>query len=241
LPRAEQIERRPTSPVIAGPPIRVVAGDDSYLVREGIRHVLGNQDEVELVGLCQDYDELLETVRVETPAVVLADIRMPPTHSDEGVRLAAELRRAQPEIGVILLSQFADARYAIRLFELGSEGRGYLLKERLADSAELLGAIWEIAGGGSVVDAKVVDVLVAARAASEQSAVARLTPREREVLAALAQGKSNQAIANSLFLSKRGVETHISSIFGKLGLPQDEANVSRRVTAALMFLADETV
>jgi len=227
--------------VTAGVPVRVVAGDDSYLIREGIRHVLEHQDDVELVGLCEDYDQLLEAIHVETPAVVLADIRMPPTHSDEGVRLAAELRHAQPEVGVILLSQFADARYAIRLFELGSERRGYLLKERLADSGELLTAIRNIADGGSVVDAKVVDALVAARAASEQSAVAALTPREREVLGALAQGKSNQAIADSLFLSKRGVETHVSAIFGKLRLPQDEANVSRRVTAALMFLADDTV
>lgn len=218
--------------------IKVVVADDNLLIREGLREVLRSQPGLEVVASCEDLPSLLETVESTRPDVVLTDIKMPPSRSDEGIQAATILRTTQPSVGVIVLSQFADPPYAISLLETGSDGRGYLLKERLHDAAQLRSAVEIVADGGSVIDPKVVELLVAARMRSSESPLAELTPREREVLAEIAQGKSNAAIAASFVLTKRSVEKHINSIFLKLGLA-DADSVSKRVKAALLFLADE--
>ena len=212
--------------------------DDNLLIREGLREVLRSQPGLEVVASCEDLPSLLETVESTRPDVVLTDIKMPPSRSDEGIQAATILRTSQPSVGVIVLSQFADPPYAISLLESGSDGRGYLLKERLHDAAQLRSAVEIVADGGSIIDPKVVELLVAARMRSSESPLAELTPREREVLAEIAQGKSNAAIATSFVLTKRSVEKHINSIFLKLGLA-DADSVSKRVKAALLFLADE--
>jgi DNA-binding NarL/FixJ family response regulator len=218
--------------------IRVVIAEDSLLVREGIVKLLETSDEVEVVAQCEDLPGLIEAVASTEPDVVLTDIRMPPTGTDEGIRAAARLRAERPGIGVVVLSQYAEPAYALELFDGGSEGRAYLLKERVSDPAQLVGAIREVARGGSVVDPKVVEVLVAARTRAPASALERLTPRETEVLAEIAQGKNNAAVAASLVLSERAVEKHINSLFSKLGL-SEEPEVHRRVKAVLLFLAEE--
>jgi DNA-binding NarL/FixJ family response regulator len=174
----------------------------------------------------------------EQPDVVLTDIRMPPTHTDEGIRIAAELRETHPRMGVVILSQFSDPIYALALLEHGSDGRAYLLKERVHNRAELMAAIRAVAEGGSMIDPKVVESLVVARGRAQSSPLNELTSRELQVLGEIAQGKSNTAIAESLYLTKRAVEKHINAIFWKLGLA-DAADVSKRVKAALMFLAEE--
>jgi DNA-binding NarL/FixJ family response regulator len=219
-------------------PVRVVIADDSLLVREGLEQVLAGQPSIQVVGSYADLPSLLHAVDADPPDVVLTDIRMPPSLTDEGIRVAALLRESHPDVGVIVLSQYAEPVYALALFESGSDGRAYLLKERLHDREQLLDAVETVAGGGSVVDTKVVDVLVAARSRAERSSLAELTPREREVLALIAQGKSNSAIAEALVLTKRAVEKHINSIFSKLGLT-DAGDASKRVKATLAFLADE--
>jgi DNA-binding NarL/FixJ family response regulator len=219
-------------------PIKVVLAEDSYLVREGVRRLLEHEPDIDLVGVCEDYDSLLEAIAGTEPDVLLTDIRMPPTGTDEGVRAAERLRRLRPDAGVVLLSQFADPAYALAFLEGGTEGRAYLLKERVADLDQLLAAIREVARGGSVIDPKVVEALVAARSRNAQSPLARLTPREREVLALLAEGRSNAAVADGLVLSERAVEKHINSIFAKLGLPEAR-DAHRRVKAVLLFLADQ--
>jgi DNA-binding NarL/FixJ family response regulator len=219
-------------------PIKVVLAEDSYLVREGVRRLLESEPDIDLVGVCEDYDSLLEAIAGAEPDVLLTDIRMPPTGTDEGVRAAEQLRRLRPEAGVVLLSQYADPAYALAFLEGGTEGRAYLLKERVADLDQLLAAIREVARGGSVIDPKVVEALVAARSRNAQSPLARLTPREREVLALLAEGRSNAAVADGLVLSERAVEKHINSIFAKLGLPEAR-DAHRRVKAVLLFLADQ--
>jgi DNA-binding NarL/FixJ family response regulator len=219
-------------------PIKVVLAEDSYLVREGVRRLLESEPDIDLVGVCEDYDSLLEAIAGAEPDVLLTDIRMPPTGTDEGVRAAERLRRLRPEAGVVLLSQYADPAYALAFLEGGTEGRAYLLKERVADLDQLLAAIREVARGGSVIDPKVVETLVAARSRNAQSPLARLTPREREVLALLAEGRSNAAVADGLVLSERAVEKHINSIFAKLGLPEAR-DAHRRVKAVLLFLADQ--
>ena len=219
-------------------PIKVVLAEDSYLVREGVRRLLEHEPDIDLVGVCEDYDSLLEAIAGTEPDVLLTDIRMPPTGTDEGVRAAERLRQLRPEAGVVLLSQYADPAYALAFLEGGTEGRAYLLKERVADLDELLAAIREVARGGSVIDPKVVEALVAARSRNAQSPLARLTPREREVLALLAEGRSNAAVADGLVLSERAVEKHINSIFAKLGLPEAR-DAHRRVKAVLLFLADQ--
>ncbi|MFZ0382234.1 MAG: response regulator transcription factor [Solirubrobacteraceae bacterium] len=216
--------------------IRLIVGDDEYLIREALQHILANVSDVDVVGFCTDADSLLAAVEEEEPNAVLTDIRMPPTHTDEGIRVAQTLRASHPSIGVVALSQFADPDYALALLDAGSAGRAYLLKERVSEPAELIAAIKAVVEGGSVIDPKVVEVLVRARSFGAQSPLASLTPREREVLAELAQGKSNAAIASSLVLTKRAVEKHINSIFLKLELPSPD-DVSRRVKAALLFLA----
>jgi DNA-binding NarL/FixJ family response regulator len=217
--------------------IRVVLADDSYLAREGIEQVLEAAPAIDVVSTCDDLDSLLAAIETDRPDVVVTDIRMPPTYTDEGVRIAAQLRSTRPEIGIVVLSQYDDPAYALALLESGSEGRAYLLKERIHERAQLITAVEEVAGGGSVIDSKIVESLVGARSRLDYSELAELTTREREVLSEIAQGKSNAAIAESLVLTKRAVEKHINAIFMKLGLAQAE-DVSKRVKAALMFLSD---
>jgi DNA-binding NarL/FixJ family response regulator len=222
-----------------GRAIRVVLADDSYLVREAITHVLDTEPDFELVATCEDGDALVAAVDAEQPDVVLTDIRMPPSGDDEGITVANRLRETHPEIGVVVISQYANPRYGVALFEGGSERRAYLLKERLHDRTQLLGALATVADGGSVVDSKVVESLIFAQIRDESSPLAELTPRELEILSEIAQGKSNQAIADQLVLSKRAVEKHINAIFLKLDLTRDE-DVSRRVKAALIYLSQRT-
>jgi DNA-binding NarL/FixJ family response regulator len=217
--------------------LRVVVADDNYLVREALKHLLDSDPRVELVATCENGDELAATVEAELPDVVVTDIRMPPSGDAEGVAFANGLRATHPEIGVVVVSQYADPRYGLALLDGGSDRRAYLLKDRLRDREHLIAAVYEVAAGGSVVDAKVVEALITARTASVSSPLNELTRRELEILALMAQGKSNQAIAEELFLSKRAVEKHINSIFMKLGLAHQE-DVSRRVKAALIYLAD---
>jgi DNA-binding NarL/FixJ family response regulator len=216
--------------------VRVVVAEDSLLVREGLEQLLASSTTVEVVASCGDVDSLLEAVERERPDVVLTDIRMPPTRTDEGIRVASRLREAHPDTGVIILSQYSEPAYVLELLHLGSDRRGYLLKERLTDRGELISAIDAVARGGSMIDPKIVEVLVAARTRAEHSPLRDLTAREREVLAEIATGKSNSAIAESLVLTKRAVEKHINSIFLKLGLASSD-DVSKRVTATLLFLA----
>jgi DNA-binding NarL/FixJ family response regulator len=220
--------------------LRVALADDSLIVREGIREMLHNEPALEVVAVCADHDSLMRSVDVVAPDVVLTDIRMPPTHTDEGIRIADALRESHPRIGVVVLSQFADPVYALALFQSGSDGRAYLLKERVRDRLQLMSAIEAVADGGSVVDPKIVEGLVSARARADRSPLSELTPRELEVLAEMAQGKSNTAIAESLVLTKRAVEKHINSVFMKLNLSAAE-DVSKRVKATLMFLAEPRV
>lgn len=219
------------------PAIRVVLADDSYLVRQALAHVLEAADGIEVVAACGDRDTLLRAVEDERPDVVVTDIRMPPTSTDEGLQVAARLRRTHPGVGVVVLSQFAEPRYGLALLEDGSDRRAYLLKERIQSRGQLVAAIEAVAKGGSVVDAKVVDGLIAERRRIERSPLAELTPREVEILAYVARGHSNQAIADQLVLTKRAVEKHINAIFLKLGLTE-ATDVSRRVKAALIYLAE---
>jgi DNA-binding NarL/FixJ family response regulator len=218
--------------------VRVVLAEDNYLLREGVRRLFEADPEVELVAACEDLDGLLAAVDAERPDVVVTDIRMPPSGTDEGIRAASQLRETSPETGVVVLSQYSDPAYALALFEQGSERRGYLLKERVSDLDQLRAAIFEVHRGGSVIDPKVVEALVDARARRSESPVGRLTPREREVLSEMAQGRNNAAIGDALSLSERAVEKHINSIFSKLGL-SEEPNVHRRVKAVLLYLATE--
>jgi DNA-binding NarL/FixJ family response regulator len=215
----------------------VVLADDSYLVREALAHVLQAADGIEVVAACGDRDTLLAAVDAETPDVVVTDIRMPPTNTDEGLAVAARLRDTHPQVGVVILSQFAEPRYGLALLEGGSDGRAYLLKERIQYRGQLVAAIESVAHGGSVVDAKVVESLVEARTRAQRSPLNELTPRELEILTLVARGSSNQAIADELVLTKRAVEKHINAIFLKLGLT-DATDVARRVKAALIYLAE---
>jgi len=217
--------------------LRLVVAEDNLLVREGLVTLLSTAPDLEVVASCVDYDALAAAVEEHQPDVVLTDIKMPPTLSDEGIRLARELRLSHPEIGVVVVSQFSDARQVLELFEEGSDRRAYLLKERLHDRAALVSAVRSVAAGGSSVDARIIDVLVYARSGAPGSQLAALTSREREVLGEIAQGKSNSAIAESLFLTKRSVEKLVNSIFLKLDLGNAE-DVSKRVKAALIFLAE---
>jgi DNA-binding NarL/FixJ family response regulator len=217
--------------------VRVVVAEDNLLVREGVVTLLDMQADIEVVAACGTYDELMDAVEREKPEVVLTDIRMPPTGTDEGVRAALAMKREHPTIGVVVLSQYADPAYALALLEHGSEGRAYLLKERVSDATQIVQAIAEVARGGSVIDPVVVEALVASRVA-RSSALDRLTPREREVLEQMAQGRNNAGIAQALHLSERAVEKHINSLFSKLGL-SEEVDVHRRVKAVLMFLSEQ--
>jgi DNA-binding NarL/FixJ family response regulator len=218
--------------------LRVVLAEDSYLVREGVARLLATQPEVEVVAVCSTLPELLEVVATSEPDVVVTDIRMPPTHTDEGIRAAEHVRAARPEVGVVVLSQYASPDYALALFDRGSAGRAYLLKERVADVDELLRAIRAVAAGGSAIDPKIVDALIEARTRAVDSPIEALTAREREILAEMATGKSNAAIAESLVLTERAVEKHTNAIFSKLGLTY-ERDVNKRVKAVLIYLSSE--
>ena len=216
--------------------IRVVLGEDNYLAREGIVRVLEAIDQIELVATCRDLETLRATIAEVRPDVLLTDIRMPPSFTDEGIRIADELRTTHPEIGVVVLSQHTDPLYAIALFEKGADRRAYLLKERIKDGDELGRAVREVTAGGSVVDPRIVETLLAVHARSDGSPLDELTPRELEILSLIAEGRSNTAIAALLVVTKRAVERHINAIFRKLHLEESE-DISRRVKAALFYLA----
>jgi DNA-binding NarL/FixJ family response regulator len=216
--------------------MRIVVADDNLLVRQGLVALLAAQDGYEVVAECGDLAELELAVARVAPDVVVTDIRMPPHRRDEGVRFAAGLRERDDRTGVVVLSQYVEPGYALELFERGSAGRAYLLKERLVTVDEVVHAVEAVAAGGSAVDPEVVDVLVRARGGAN-SPLDRLTPRELEVLAAMAEGRSNAGIARKLVLSEGAVEKHINAILGKLGLTP-EPELHRRVRAVLLFLAD---
>jgi len=220
--------------------LRIVFAEDNYLVREGTVALLAEAGEVEIVGTAADFDELLAAVASLEPDAVLTDIRMPPTGSDEGIRAAKQIRSEHPSIGVVVLSQFVEEEYAYDLLKEGAGGLGYLLKERIADVEEVVRALEEVARGGSVLDPKVVEALVAAKDRMAHSPLGQLTEREREVLSLMAQGMNNAAIAKALFLTDRAVEKHINSMFHKLGLTE-EPDVHRRVMAVLAFLRETDV
>jgi DNA-binding NarL/FixJ family response regulator len=237
LTRAKAVQRAmPARAALPSMPIRVAIADDSYLVREALAGVVSRIDDVQLVATCADGDELLAAVEATDARVAIVDIRMPPSGDDEGIRVAAVLRDRHPDVGVIVLSQYAGAAYAIDLLENGPQGRGYLLKERVRDATELAAAIATVAEGGTTIDPTLVQELLATDGGTASGPVDELTPREREVLAEMAEGKSNAAIAESLVLTKRAVEKHVGQIFQKLGLEDDEV-VSRRVTAVLLYLS----
>jgi DNA-binding NarL/FixJ family response regulator len=216
---------------------RVVIADDTYLIREGLRQVLEGEDGVDIVAYASSLPTLLREVSEQRPDVVITDIRMPPTNTDEGILAAAELQESDPPVGVVVISNYVSPHYVLRLFEHGSAGTAYLLKENIGHRERLMEAIRAVASGGSVVDPAVVDVLVEARLRARNSRLTDLTTREREVLARVAQGKSNAAIATELFLTKRAIEKNINSIFSKLNLVND-TEISRRVAATLLYLAD---
>jgi DNA-binding NarL/FixJ family response regulator len=217
--------------------ISVLVADDNFLVRDGVRRMLVASGEVDVVACCSDLPEAIAAVVEHRPQVVLTDIRMPPTRTDEGIRLAELCRTQFPKTAVVLLSQYVEAGYVKLLLSQGTEGRGYLLKERVADLDDLMTAVRAVARGGSAIDPKVVEALVASRSRSGDASLERLSPREREVLAAIAQGRTNAAVAGDLFLTQRAVEKHINSIFAKLGLTGDQQQ-HPRVRAALMYLAE---
>lgn len=216
--------------------LRVVLAEDNALLREGVARLIEREADLELAGTVGDLPSLLALVEQEQPDVVVTDIRMPPTSTDEGVQAAVALRRSHPSVGVVVLSQYVEPAYALTLLGEGSAGRAYLLKERVADVEELVRAINEVAAGRSVIDPTVVEALVSAR--RQRSPLEHLTTRESEVLAQMATGRTNAAIAAELVLSERAVEKHTNSIFAKLGLTE-EPDVNRRVAAVLLYLAEQ--
>jgi DNA-binding NarL/FixJ family response regulator len=217
--------------------VRVVLAEDNLIAREGVTRVLERSEDIELVATCADAATLRATIDETHPHVVLTDIRMPPSETDEGIRIAEELRTSHPDIGVVVLSHYAEPAYALALFEAGPDRRAYLLKDHLRYRGELSNAIRAVAAGGSVVDARVVEKLLDRQARREDSRLPTLTPREREILALIAEGHSNGAVAEALVVTKRAVEHHVNNIFFKLDLG-DAKDVSRRVKAAMMFLAE---
>jgi len=220
-------------------PIRVVLAEDHYLVREGVRGLLASLADIEVVAVCDDLDSLFAAVEAEHPDVVVTDIRMPPGNSDEGIQAATRLRTSDPGVGVVVLSQYATPTYALTLLESGSEGRSYLLKERVQDVEQLASAIRAVAEGGSVIDPKVVEALVGENTRTEESPLGQLTPRERDVLREMAIGKSNAAIGEALFLTESSVEKVIHSIFLKLGLTW-EPSIHKRVKAVILYMAESS-
>ena len=232
-------EARPPA-TLSPVPLRIALAEDNYIVREGLEQVLRGDEELEVVASCADMPSLLAAVEAEAPDVVLTDIRMPPGDDDAGIQIAARLRQTHPRVGVVVLSQYSEPGYVLRLLDDGSEGRAYLLKERIADRSELTRAIRAVAAGSSVIDPKIVEVLVQARSRAASSPLAEMTPRELDVLAGIAAGQSNAAIAADLVLTKRAVEKHINAIFLKLDLTYapEADQISKRVKAALIFLAE---
>jgi DNA-binding NarL/FixJ family response regulator len=235
-PVAQVASRRPGAE--SHLPIRVAIAEDSFAIREFLIATLNSAPEVDLVAVCTNGEELMKAIDVYEPQVVMTDIRMPPSGAEEGLRIAAHLRDTRPDTAVVVLSQYAEPAYAVALLGGGTGGRAYVLKERIRNRDELIRAVEAVARGGSVIDPLIVDVLIQARSRAAQSRVSELTPRERELLAEIATGKSNGAIAESLVLTKRAVEKHVNSIFSKLGLPE-APDVSRRVKATLIFLSEE--
>ena len=223
--------------MLVGMTIRLVLAEDHYLVREGIRRLLDAQPDMEVAAACGDLDALLEAVESERPDVVVTDIRMPPGGVDEGIQAALRLRETSPDLGVVVLSTYSQPSYALALLEGGTAGRAYLLKERVEDVEQLAAAIRAVADGGSVIDPKVVEALVAEKARDEESPLAQLTPRERDVLREMAEGKNNAGIAAALVLTERSVEKVIHSIFLKLGLAWEPA-VHKRVKAVILYLSE---
>ena len=213
----------------------MVFADDNYLVREGVAALLAEVDEVDLVQAVADPPSLLKAVAEHGPDAVLTDIRMPPSFTNEGIVAAKQIRAANPQIGVVVLSQYVEEAYAFELLADGVEGMGYLLKERVSQLDDLVRALQEVARGGSVLDPKVVEGLLIRRSKEAHSPLSSLTVREREVLQEMATGSTNAAIARTLFMSDRAVEKHIGAVFQKLGLV-DEGAVNRRVKAVLAFL-----
>ncbi len=217
--------------------IRVAVAEDNALLRDGLARLLSSTAGFELAGTASDYESLLKLAGECVPDVVVTDIRMPPTSTDEGIRAASALGASHPQMAVIVLSQYVSPAYAVALLAGGSARRGYLLKDRVADVDDLLDAIRVVANGGAVIDPQVVEHLVASSRTSSKSPIDFLTPRERQVLGSMAEGKSNAAIAAALVLSERAVEKHINAIFAKLHL-NEERDVNRRVSAVLMYLSN---
>ena len=217
--------------------IRLVLAEDNFLVREGVARMIAASNDMQVLASCEDYESAIATIDELVPDVVLTDIRMPPTHNDEGVRVAKHCRGKHPQMGVLLLSQYAEPGYVKQLLTQGTEGRGYLLKERIGNLADLTNAIHAVAAGESAIDPKVVESLVRGRARAGDTGIERLSPREKEVLAGIAEGRTNAAIADNLVISQHAVEKHINSIFAKLGLSGDQHS-HPRVRAALMYLAE---
>jgi DNA-binding NarL/FixJ family response regulator len=221
---------------LAAVTIRIVLAEDDLLLREGVVHLFAGVEGLDVVGIADEYESLMKLVDEHRPDVVVTDIRMPPTNTDEGIRAAREFRRQHPGMGVVVLSGFSDPASALALLGEGSAGRAYLLKGRVGHFDDLVGAVREVAAGRSVVDSVVVDHLVAG-SRRRSSELDLLTQREREVLAQMATGKSNAAIAAELVLSERAVEKHSNAIFSKLRLAE-EPDVNRRVMAVLLYLAE---
>lgn len=220
-------------------PLSVVLAEDSYLMREGVSRLIETDDEIALVATGHDLESLREAVNEHSPNVVVTDIRMPPTNTDEGIQAAETFRNTHPDLGVVVLSQYDEPEYALKLLSRGAAGRAYLLKDRLFDAGDLLHAIREVAAGRSVIDPQVVEGLVESRNRFAISPLRELSPRELDVLRQMAQGKNNEAIAEALFISVRVVEKHINAIFSKLSLGE-EADLHRRVKAVLIYLSNGT-
>lgn len=215
----------------------VVYAEDSFLVREGVRMLLAETAEVSLLAACETYDELLAAVDVHRPQVVITDVRMPPTRTDEGVRAALEIRSRWPNTGVVVLSQYADPDAVLTLFRDGTAGLAYLLKERVGDLDQVVDAVNRVRDGGSLIDPRVVEVIVGAHRVRSASSLDRLTPRELEVLERVAEGKTNAGIARDLYLSERAVEKHLNSVFSKLDLSLEQ-DVNKRVRSVILWLGE---